>query len=477
MQAPTAFLASPARPLSRQSNFRAAALGDSRTGKRCYVRGMLDLRFVSENLDEVRAQLARRGFDEPSTFERLQQLAAQRLQSIGLVEGLRHERNEASAAMGQIKDKKSEEFTAKRLAMGSLKTSIKEGEETLAKVETELRELLLHLPNLPHESVPDGKGEDENVVVRTHGEARELGFEPKDHVDLGTALGVLDFERASKISGARFVVLKGLAARMERALMQMMMDLHADHHGYEEVWVPVLLKESALFGTGQLPKFAADIFKIAKDDAWAEEHDATHDLYLCPTAEVPVTNLHANEIVAGESLPIAYAAYTPCFRSEAGSYGRDTRGMIRQHQFDKIEMVRFATPEDAMEQHALLTSHAEAVLQALGLHYRVVELCAGDLGFGAAKCFDIEVWLPAQNAYREISSCSWYGEFQARRMKARFRREPKAKPEHLHTINGSGLAIGRAMVAIFEQYQNEDGSITIPDALRPYMGGREQITR
>ncbi|MEM6958824.1 MAG: serine--tRNA ligase, partial [Myxococcota bacterium] len=328
-------------------------------------------------------------------------------------------------------------------------------------------------------SAPDGKSEEESVLVRSWGKKPEFAFEAKDHVDLGEALGIVDFEAGAKISGARFTVLRGMGARLERALMQFMLDRHADSHGYEELWVPTLLKDTSLFGTGQLPKFARDSFRIAKDEEWASQNEASHDLYLCPTAEVPVTNTLADTIVEAASLPIAYAAYSACFRSEAGSYGRDTRGLIRQHQFDKVELVRFAAPEDAMAQHALLTEHAEKILQALELHYQVVELCTGDLGFGAQKCFDLEVWLPGQNAYREISSCSWFGDFQARRMKARYRPESdgkkKAKPKLLHTINGSGLAIGRTLVALLEQKQRQDGSVVIPEALRPYVGGRELI--
>lgn len=436
---------------------------------------MLDLRYVSENLDEVRAGLARRGYVDEAAMTRLSEAAAARRASIGSVEALRQQRNEASTAMGAIADKKSDEFTARRKELASLKDEIKAQDERLAEVEAELDALLHQLPNLPHESVPDGKGEEDNVVLREWGTMPSFDFAPKDHVDVGVDLGILDFERASKISGARFVVLRGAGARMERALIQFMLDLQADTHGYEEQWVPVLLKDTALFGTGQLPKFAADAFRIAKDEKWAEEAEAKHDLYLCPTAEVPLTNLLADEIREAAELPIAFTGYTACFRSEAGSYGRDTRGMIRNHQFDKVELVRFVKPEDGLEQHALLTSHAEAVLQALGLHYRVIELCAGDLGFGATKCFDLEVWLPGQDAFREISSCSWYGDFQTRRIKARYRPEPKAKPELMHTINGSGGAVGRTMVAILEQFQNADGSVTVPEVLRPYMGGRSVI--
>ena len=297
-----------------------------------------------------------------------------------------------------------------------------------------------------------------------------------DHVEVGTKLDILDFERAAKISGSRFVVLKGLGARLNRALMQFMLDVHGSEHGYEEVWPPVLVKDSAMLGTGQLPKFKKDAFRMAKDEEWEAEAEAQgHDLYLVPTAEVPLTNLHAGEILAGADLPVAYTGYTACFRSEAGSYGKDTRGMIRVHQFDKVELVRFCHPEQGEAQLEVLTHHAESILQKLGLHHRVVQLCAGDMGFAAQKSYDLEVWLPAQNAYREISSCSWFGDFQARRMQARFRPAEKAKPLFVHTLNGSGLAIGRTLVAILEQNQQADGSVLIPEALRPYMAGLERI--
>ena len=441
---------------------------------------MLDLRYVTENLDVVRAGLARRGFDDSSVLDRLAKLAEERRAQIGAVDELRRVLNDANQAMASIKDKKSEEFGAKRDELRAVSADIKTREAALSATEAELGVILTELPNLPDDSAPEGLTEAQNVELRTWGAKPELAFEAKDHVDLGEALGILDFEGGAKISGARFVVLRGMGARLERALMQFMLDLHVDEHGYEELWVPVLLKDTALFGTGQLPKFGKDAFRIAKDDDWAKENEATSDLYLCPTAEVPVTNLLAGELIDGASLPRAYTAYSACFRSEAGSYGRDTRGLIRQHQFDKVELVRFTTPETALEEHAKLTAHAEAVLQKLGLHYRVVELCAGDMGFGAKKCFDIEVWLPGQNAFREISSCSLFGDFQARRMNARYRPETtdgkKAKPVFLHTINGSGLALGRTLVAILEQGQQADGSVVIPEALRPYVGGRSVLT-
>ncbi len=436
---------------------------------------MLDLRYVSENLDAVATALASRGFNDQETLAKLESLASARRLAITEVETLQATRNEASAAMGKIADKKSEAFTAKRVELQGLKGRIKELESKSKAIQDELGELLLHLPNLPHESAPVGTSEDDNVEVRVVGDKPSFAFEPKDHVDLGVALDIMDFERGAKVSGARFVILKGMGSRLERGLLQFMLDMHVDQHGYQEVWPPALVKDSSMLGTTQLPKFEKDAFKIKKDSEWEEKNEASHDLYLCPTGEVPITNMHANEILDASQLPLTYAGYTACFRSEAGSYGKDTRGMIRQHQFDKIELVRFVTPEDALSEHALLTSHAENILKALGLHYRVVELCTGDMGFGARKCFDIEVWLPGQNAFREISSCSWFGEFQARRMSCRYRPAPKAKPKHVHTINGSGLAIGRTLVAILEQYQRADGSIEVPEALRPYLGGRDSI--
>ena len=437
---------------------------------------MLDLRHVSENLAEVKSALARRGFTDAELLERLGRLAEERRSVITDVEALRQQRNDASQAMGLVADKKSAEFQAKREELRALGDRIKQGESRQAEVEVELETMLLNLPNLPHPDTPDGLTESDNVEQRVWGQKPTLDFDPRDHVEIGTSLGILDFERAAKISGSRFVVLKGLGSRLNRALMQFMLDVHTSEHGYEEVWSPVLVKDSAMRGTGQLPKFAKDAFRIAKDEAWEAEAEAEgHDLYLVPTAEVPITNLHAGEIIDEGSLPFGYTGYTACFRSEAGSYGKDTRGMIRVHQFDKVELVRFCHPEQGDAQLEQLTGHAEAILQKLGLHYRVVQLCAGDMGFAAQKSYDLEVWLPAQDAYREISSCSWFGDFQARRMKARFRPAPKGKPQLLHTLNGSALAIGRTLVAILEQNQEADGSVRVPDVLVPYMGGIERI--
>jgi seryl-tRNA synthetase len=437
---------------------------------------MLDLRHVSENLADVKAALTRRGFADATLLGRLGTLADERRSVITGVEALRQERNEASQAMARVADKKSQEFQAKREQLRSLGDRIKREETRQTEVESELETILLNLPNVPHADTPDGSSERDNVELRVWGDVPSYDFEVRDHVEIGTRLGILDFERAAKISGSRFVVLKGLGSRLNRALMQFMLDVHTDEHGYQEVWPPVLVKDSAMLGTSQLPKFAKDAFRMAKDAEWEAEAEAEgHDLYLVPTAEVPITNLHAGEILSADELPLAYTGYTACFRSEAGSYGKDTRGMIRVHQFDKVELVRFCEPDQGASQLELLTEHAETILRRLGLHHRVVQLCAGDMGFAAQKSYDIEVWLPAQNAYREISSCSWFGDFQARRMKARFRPAEKGKPKFLHTLNGSGLAIGRTLVAILEQNQQADGSVIVPEALRSYMGGTERI--
>jgi seryl-tRNA synthetase len=407
----------------------------------------------------------------------LAELGRRRRQVITELERLRAQRNEANAVMAKL-DKKSEAFARRREELRTLGERIKELDRESARLESELESLLLEVPNVPHESTPDGLDATGNVVVKVWGEKPSFSFPVRDHYDIGVSLGILDFERAAKISGARFTVLVGAGARLERALLQLMMDLHADRHGYTEVWPPALVLPSAMRGTGQLPKFAADVFRTERTllgpDASPAEREA-NELYLVPTAEVPVTNLHADEIFEPGELPRAYCAYTPCYRAEAGSYGKDTRGLVRQHQFDKVELVRFCRPEEALEQLELLRSHAEHVLEVLGLHYRTVELCTGDLGFGARKCYDLEVWLPGQDAYREVSSCSWFGDFQARRAKIRYRAEPQGKPQLVHTLNGSGLAIGRTLVAILEQFQQADGSVVIPEALRPYVGGMERI--
>lgn len=432
---------------------------------------MLDARYVTDHLDEVRTALARRGPGAAALLDDVATLAISRRELIVALDTLRAQKNEVSASLAKL-DKKGEEFLRARDAMKLVGEQTKSLEGRLATVEAELEDKLLHIPNLPHESTPDGTSEADNPVLRVWGAKPEFAFAPRDHVALGEALGILDFERGAKISGTRFTVLRAHGARLERALMSFMLDVHSNEHGYEEIWPPVLVKDTAARGTSQLPKFAKDMFKIER----FEEGEGARVLYLAPTAEVPVTNLHADEILDGAQLPIAYTAYTACFRSEAGSHGKDTRGLIRQHQFDKVELVRFATPETAMAEHEKLTTHAEVILQKLGLHHRTIALCTADLGFASRKTFDLEVWLPGQDAYREISSCSWFGDFQARRAKIRFRRAQGAKPELVHTINGSGLAIGRTLVAILEQYQQADGTVRIPEALVPYMGGVKQIT-
>jgi len=433
---------------------------------------MLDARKVVDQLDSVKEALAKRGFEDDALLERLTKTAAARRSSITELEAMRKQLNDASSAMSKIADKKSPEFQAKREELRTLGDSIKGFEAKAAAFDEELEQILLSVPNLPHPTVPVGSDETANTVVRVVGQKPELAFAPKDHVDLGVSLGIVDFDRAVKISGARFSVLRGAGAKLERALIQFMLDTHSNEHGYEEVWTPVLVKDSALRGTGQLPKFEKDLFKIAEHEALASEPDAEpRKLYLVPTAEVSVTNLHSDEIFEPGALPVTYTAYTACFRSEAGSYGRDTRGLIRQHQFDKVELVRFCAPDDGESELEKLLSHAEAILQKLGLHYRVVHLCTGDMGFSSQKTYDLEVWLPGQNAYREISSCSWFGDFQARRLKTRFRADAKAKPQLVHTLNGSGLAVGRTLVAILEQYQQADGTVIVPEALRPYLGG------
>lgn len=438
---------------------------------------MLDLREVLEDIDGVRAALGRRGsagFAE--RLDRIAELGAERRRVITEAEAARAERNSASEAMAKL-DKKGPEFAAKRESLKALGTHIAELEAREKAVIASVEELLLFIPNTPDASVPDGKDAEANVEVKVWGTKPTFSFTPRDHADIGTALGILDFERAAKISGARFTVLLGGAARLTRALMQFMMDLHSNEHGYREIWPPALVLRSAMRGTAQLPRLEADMFRTQRGaldkDATAAEVEA-NELWLVPTAEVPVTNFHGDEILEGE-LP-RYCAYTACFRAEAGSYGKDTRGLIRQHQFDKIELVRFCREGEGLAELERLRGHAEAVLERLGLHYRTVELCAGDMSTNAKKCYDLEVWLPGQNAYREISSCSWFGDYQARRAKIRYRDEPKGKPKLANTLNGSGLAIGRTLVAILEQYQQEDGSVIVPEALRPYMGGLERIT-
>ena len=434
----------------------------------CYGLGptgpkdMLELRYVVEHLDEVQAALSRRSAEAAESLASISDLARERREAITRSEAMAQERNGANAEMAKL-PKGSPEFQAKRESLGALSARIKELQKTVTDVEARIEQILLVVPNMPDPVLPDGKSSADNKIVRAWGDKPTLsGFEPRPHWEIGTALGILDFDRASKISGPRFTFLMGQGARLSRALIQFMLELHVEQ-GYVEVAPPLLVKDIAMLGTGNLPKFGGDAFKTVKSDG-----EATYDLYLIPTAEVPVTNLHAAEILEGNKLPLAYAAYTPCFRSEAGSYGADVRGLIRQHQFDKVELVRFTTPETSNAEHEKLTSHAEEVLKRLGLHYRVAELCAGDLGASSRHTYDLEVWLPGQGQYREISSCSNFGDYQARRAQIRFRDEAK-KVRHVHTLNGSALAVGRTMVAILEQCQQKDGSVVVPEALRPWM--------
>jgi seryl-tRNA synthetase len=423
---------------------------------------MLDIKYLRTNFEEVKNRLQDRG-EDLSDFEKFEELDVKRRELLVETENLKSKRNEVSQRIAEMKKQKenADDLIVEMREVGSM---IKKFDEELREVEGALEHLMLSIPNIPHESVPVGATEDDNVEARKWGEVRSFEFEPKPHWDLATELGILDFERASKVTGSRFVFYKGLGARLERALINFMMDLHNDEHGYEEMLPPYMVNRESMTGTGQLPKFEEDAFLINSED-----------YFLVPTAEVPVTNYHRDEILANDQLPIAYTAFSACFRSEAGSAGRDTRGLIRQHQFNKVELVRFVRPEESYDELEKLTGHAEKVLQLLELPYRVMSMCTADLGFTAAKKYDIEVWIPSYDTYREISSCSNFEAFQARRANIRFRREPGAKPEHVHTLNGSGLALGRTVAAILENYQQEDGSIAIPEVLRPYMGGVDVI--
>jgi seryl-tRNA synthetase len=424
---------------------------------------MLDIQLLRNNLDAVAERLATRGkaFD----FSEFQTLEAERKTLQSKTQELQAQRNTLSKQIGMLKSK-GEDATDVMAQVAALKADLEASETRLAELLPQMDAIVAAVPNLPHESVPVGKDETANVEIKRWGTPRSFDFTVKDHVDVGEAMGLLDFATAAKISGARFTLMKGQLARMHRALAQFMLDIHTLEHGYTEVYAPYLVNAASLFGTGQLPKFEEDLFRINRVDA--------EPLYLIPTAEVPVTNIVRDEILAADALPLKLVCHTPCFRSEAGSYGRDTRGMIRQHQFDKVELVQVVQAEQSIEAHEALTGHAEVILERLDMPYRRVVLCSGDMGFSAAKTYDLEVWLPAQNTYREISSCSTFGDFQARRMQARYRND-KNKPEVLHTLNGSGLAVGRTLVAILENYQNADGSVTVPVALRPYLGGLEFI--
>jgi len=423
---------------------------------------MLDPRLIRNELDDVAVQLARRGYTLER--ERIAELESRRKAIQVRTQDLQNERNTQSKAIGKAKAA-GEDAAPLLAAVADLGDRLKAAESELAEVQAALDAILMGIPNLPHASVPDGKDENDNVEVRRWGEPPAFEFEPRDHVDLGAAIGGMDFELAAKITGSRFVVMQGAIARLHRALIQFMLDLHVGEHGYTETYVPYMVNADSLRGTGQLPKFEEDLFRL----------DTESGYYLIPTAEVPVTNIVRDVIVEADDMPRRFACHTPCFRSEAGSYGKDTRGMIRQHQFEKVELVQVVRPQDSYDALEQLTGHAETVLQRLGLPYRVMALCAGDMGFSAAKTYDLEVWLPAQNTYREISSCSNFEDFQARRMKARWRNAETGKPELVHTLNGSGLAVGRTLVAILENYQQADGSVRVPDALRPYLGGLEII--
>lgn len=423
---------------------------------------MLDVKFVRDNYEEVKAKLAKRG-EDISEFDQFLPLDQKRRELIAKTEVLKAERNEVSQKISQMKRNKenADDVIARMREVGD---EIKALDEELRQVEEKFEYMMMRIPNIPHDDVPIGDSEDDNVEIRKWGEVPAFDFDTKAHWDIATDLKIVDFERAAKVTGSRFAFYRGLGARLERALWNFMMDLHSEEHGYEEMLPPYMANRMSLTGTGQLPKFEEDAFLVNEED-----------YFLIPTAEVPVTNFYRDEILDGADLPQAFTAFSACFRSEAGSAGRDTRGLIRQHQFNKVELVRFVKPEDSYEQLDLLTGHAEKVLQLLGLPYRVLRMCTADLGFTAAKKYDIEVWLPSYGEYKEISSCSNFEDFQARRAGIRFRREPGAKPEYVHTLNGSGLAIGRTVAAILENYQQPDGSVKIPEVLQPYMGGKTII--
>ncbi|MDD2733974.1 MAG: serine--tRNA ligase [Desulfuromonadaceae bacterium] len=423
---------------------------------------MLDMKYIRENLDETERSLRTRGGE--SYLGGFRDLDERRRTLLKEGETLKALRNTVSDEIGRTKDKSL--VQDKIVEMREVSQKIKGLDEELNQVDDQLNSFLLTVPNIPHATTPVGISENDNVLVRSWGEPVTLPFKAMAHWDLGEDLGILDFERGAKITGARFTLYRGAGARLERALINFMLDLHGDAHGYQEVLPPFMVNRDSMQGTGQLPKFEDDLFKLVDPD-----------FFMIPTAEVPVTNIHRGEILKKSDLPISYCAYTPCFRREAGSYGKDTRGLIRQHQFNKVELVKFVHPSESDAALETLTGHAEKILQLLKLPYRVMALCSGDIGFSAAKTYDLEVWLPGQSCYREISSCSTFGDFQARRASIRFREDEKAKPEFVHTLNGSGLAVGRTLVAILENYQQEDGSVLIPEVLRPYMGGMERISR
>ncbi|MGA7906219.1 MAG: serine--tRNA ligase [Candidatus Sulfotelmatobacter sp.] len=427
---------------------------------------MLDLSFVRDNLLRVEEMLRQRGMDPATVLKDFREVDTQRRHAITEAETMKARRNKASDDIAKLK-KAGQDASTAVAETKELREQIQHREKIVADLDARLRDILAGIPNIPHPSVPVGHSAEENVEVRRWGAPPKFDFAPKPHWDLGTELGILDLERAVKLTGARFAVYWDLGAKLERALANFMLDLHTREHGYTEVLPPYLVNSDSMYGTGQLPKFAADLFRVPHGEK---------DLWLIPTAEVPVTNLYRDEMLESARLPISLTAYTPCFRSEAGSYGKDVRGIIRQHQFQKVELVKFTRPEQSYEEHEKLTRNAEAVLQKLGLHYRVVTLCTGDMGASPAKTYDIEVWLPGQQLFREISSCSNFEAYQARRANIRYRPERKNKPEFAHTLNGSGLAVGRTWVAIVENYQQADGSVIIPEVLRPYIGA-ERIAK
>lgn len=436
---------------------------------------MLDLHFVRENIEIVKEAFEKRHF-ETDALEIFAVLDKERREVIGESDLVNQQRNTSSKEIGALMQAGNRlEAEEKKSEVAGLKEKQHNLEQKRAEVEAKMNELLAGLPNIPAGDVPVGTDESDNKEISKWGEPKAFDFEVKDHVDLGEELGILDMERAAKITGARFAILNGHGARLERALINFMLEVHTEQHGYKETLPPFIVNQHSLFGTTQLPKFEKDLFKLVREDEEEIQEKDLKNYYLIPTAEVPVTNYHAGEILDAKDLPMKWTAYTPCFRSEAGSYGRDTRGLIRQHQFEKIEMVKYCLPEDSEDEHEKLTADAETILQMLELPYRKVTLSTGDLGFGSHKTYDLEVWIPSQNTYREISSCSNYGDFQARRMNLRFRRAGGAKPEFAHTLNGSGLAVGRTWIAILENYQQDDGTISIPNVLRPYMGGLEVI--
>ena len=422
---------------------------------------MLDMKFIRENIEAVEAALKTRSAD--LSLGDFKNLDSERRRVLSNVEALKAQKNSASEVIARTKDKSQVADTI--AAMKQLTAEIKELEEQLNTIQPALDALLMTIPNLPAHSTPVGRSEEDNQLVRDWGTPRQFDFTPLNHWDIAERLAIIDFERAAKLAGTRFALYRGAGARLERALISFMLDMHTETHGYTEVLPPFMVNRDSMTGTGQLPKFEEDLFRLVDPE-----------YFLIPTAEVPVTNIHRDEILKRDELPVRYTAHTPCFRREAGSYGKDTRGLIRQHQFNKVELVSFCHPEQSEEELERLTGHAEAILKALELPYRVMALCSGDIGFSACKTYDLEVWLPGQSTYREISSCSSFGDFQARRAKIRFREDDQSKPEFLHTLNGSGLAVGRTVVAILENCQQADGSVTVPKVLRPYMGGMERIT-